>query len=430
LKRDAETGELIYEVEPDIDDEYNEESVEDDEDTIPVVYNDYMYGSLIHFKLNGNELEIVDEGYNGRELTETIRLEQENVFYQVDFSNTNTDLMEEDIIHFLDFEVLEPYLTSDFGNAYSGMYVSSLPIRGKTVLFTRESEEGTIYYLKDDGTDNFTYIQEPFYMYYCGVDLKAEETIHLFNLNNSYRIFYLQNGLVRLGFERIEGRLFLAKYDPYTRKYINVAVLQLEHYSNFEVKDYSDDKISVKADDITFTMYRGHPYVVINHKEEDINIKTIFNMIWGESVNNLQYDFPMFFELENNQNQLPACVGGNDLISSCVTIDDPINEDVGQTPTLTLTKNTNTVYNGEYCYFTVNGNVTDVDEEIPFEGTYDGVFGKYTIEGGNSSSPSVEFTSQQTTTYVNQRVNPQVILLDKSGDPIENKRVNFYIDGD
>ncbi|MBQ2654081.1 MAG: hypothetical protein IJF83_11035 [Methanobrevibacter sp.] len=385
LTRDAVTGELVSESEPYID----ELEAEDDLtiETEAYTYSDYTYGSTVHFNLNMNQLEIIDEGVSGRELSQTVLLDYAPRSYQLMFKNKNVDGDTNDVITFFDFEVEESVLLSDFEKDYSDLLVSSFPVPNRDLLFTRDSQEGVIYYYKDDGR-LFSYIQEPFYMYFKGVDLKVEDDISIFNLNNSYRVFYLQNGLVRIGFDRFEGEIYLAKYDIYSKQYINVSYLQLSNYSEFHIGAYSDDKIEVCVGTTVFTMYRGHPYVVIKHEDDDIQFKSVWNRVFGESVNGEAHDLPSLWELANYNNMLPTEIGGDNVdVSGWIVDSDDEEEDANRAVSLNLQKHTNdAIYNNEDVIFDVSGTVTSsgdnlIDEKIPVDEvtTFTGFLGDYEI---------------------------------------------------
>ena len=197
---------------------------EEEEDTYS--FNDYTYGSTLSFSLNQNKLTVIDSGYNGRSVEFTTELLTDVYKFDLQFRNLNTDEDTDDVVTFFNFEVSESLITSDWSNYYGNMYVSSFPVPHKTILFTRECDEGTIYFLKDDGA-SFSYIQDPFYMYYCGVDLENNVGSSIFDFDNSYKIVYLDNGLVRLGFNRLNGDLYLSKWDIMSKSYINVATFNV-----------------------------------------------------------------------------------------------------------------------------------------------------------------------------------------------------------
>jgi len=340
--------------------------VDDDDDTDDgeiFAFNDYVYGSSVRFYINKNNLTVTDEGYNGKSITFSTELLPKNYYYDLQFQNLNTDGDTADVLHFFNFEVAESMITSDYANDYAGMYISSFPIPDKKVLFTRQCNEGTIYYFKDDGSNNFTYIQEPFYMYFCGVDIENQVGSSLFSLDNSYSTFYLDNGLVRLGFNRLNGELYLSKYDVQSNSYINVAELQGIH-TDFSIGAFSDDKIEIVADTTVYTMYRGHPYVLIKHPNEDLKFHTKWTQIWAESVNGEAEDIPIFWDLLNHQNMLPDCVGSRDINSNCLVIDDTGNPDVTINPTLSLTPPSAKIYNNQVSIWTLDGSNDIINDGV------------------------------------------------------------------
>ena len=388
----------------------------------------YMYGSTLTFELHGNVLNIIDTGFTGREIVkDNIELEKDTYYYEVEFKNKNSDGDTNDILTFFDFVVLENIFNSRFNQLYANMVVSPFPIAHKKMLFTRVCEEGMLYYYENDGTP-FTYIQEPFYQYFCGVDLKTRDGISLFNLNNSYTTFYLQNGLVRVGFNRLGGQVYLSKYDVSSNSYVDVASLQLTKFPSFAVGAFSDDKIEVQVGTTAFIMYRGHPYVVIKHENDDIEIRTTYNKAYAESINGINTELPVMWTLVNSDNLLPSCIGGHDVSSACLTVEDIDNEDVGTIPNLSLEKlSPSTVYNGDEVIFNISGFVSDVDEEIPIRRIYDGTFGRY--------SCSIEVDHIPYSVFVNSDKNPlsltetntiQAKVEDYGYEGVANKRVDFY----
>lgn len=358
-----ETGkyELVQEDEEDvfIDDDEDEDA----DDGEIFAYNDYVYGSSVRFVINGTRLSVTDEGYNGKSISFSTELLPKKYYYDLQFQNLNTDGDTFDVLSFFNFEVAESMIASDYANDYKGMYISSFPIPHKQVLFTRQCNEGTIYYFRDDGSNNFAYIQDPFYMYFCGVDIENQVGSSLFSLDNSYTTFYLDNGLVRLGFNRLNGDLYLSKYDILSDSYINVAELQTTNH-DYSIGTFSDDKIEIVAGTTVYTMYRGHPYVIIKHPNEDLKFGTKWTNIWAEKVNGEAEDFPIFWDLLNHQNMLPACVGRGDINSNCLEIDNYENPGVTTKPTLSLSEPSSTIYNNQISIWTLTGSDDIISEGI------------------------------------------------------------------
>lgn len=396
--------------------------------TEPLFYNDFMYGSKLHFTLVGNVLDILDEGFSGKEIArDGITLEKDEYYYEVEFINHNSDGDTNDVLHFFDFEVQETILTTDLKQLYTDIVVSSFPIMNKTLLFTRTSEEGILYYYKNEEKP-FTYIQEPFYMYYNGVDLKSNKGISLFNLNNSHTTFYLQNGLVKLGFNRLNGELYLYKYDIYSKSYIKITKLQLTEYTDFNIGAFSDDKIEVTVGKTVFSMYRGYPYVIIKHSTDDIEFTDKFNRIYAEGINGVNVDFPVMWDLVNSDNLLPSCIAGDDLDASCMDLEVVYNDEVGTEPTLTLTKiSPVTVQVSDVIIFEVAGNVSNIDEEISVIGDYSGSFGQYSSETVNGYNHKIDVN----TPYVIKDQSAKLIVkLHTTIKNTSNIKLNVYKEGD
>lgn len=408
---------------------YFDPSTSAEVDSDPFSYNDFMYGSKIHFKIHGNVLSIVDEGFTGKEISrDSIQLEKGEYYFVVEFKNNNTDGDTNDVLHFFDFEIQETILSSQYKQLYSDVVVSSFPIPNKTLLYTRRSEEGLLYYYKND-EGAFTYIQEPFYMYWNGVDLRSKGDISLFNLNNSYALFYLQNGLVRLGFNRLNGQLYLYKYDVQSDSYVFVTQMQLKEYTDFNIGAFSDDKIEVKVGKTVFTMYRGYPYVLVQHNQDDIDLTTVFNRVYAEGVNGVNTDFPVYWDLINSDNLLPHCITDDDIKSSCIKGSTVYNEDVGTEPVLSLTKTSpSVVKNGDTVIFTVEGAVSNVDEEIDINHPYVGVFGSYTTEVviDDTAPYLLTLNGDKNPMQTDNHSKLTAQLLDYGYRGLGNVRVNFY----
>ena len=414
-----ENGNVVQESEPN----YDELIPTGDEEEYEIYeFNDFTYGSSVTFSINGNTLDIIDTGLNGRAIVEKgIKLEEGKYSFDCTFRNNNTDADTTDVINFFDFEVAESIMTSDFGADYSNLYISSFPVVGKTLLFTRDSEDGTIYYFKGADNEEFTYIQEPYYMYSGGVDMTAGVGQSIFNLNNSYTIFYMQNGLVRIGFNRFNGELYISKYDIHSRQYINVARLQCSD-KDFIVANYSDDKIQIVAGTTVYTMYRGHPYIVINHPNEDILFETTWNSVFADGLNDEFFDYPLFFDLLNHDNLLPL-LNLDDLIALDVE-----NTSISSVPTLTLSEPSDT-YIDEEIIFDVDGEVSNIADHIPIQfRTYSGNHGEYSwgLEVDNSipkfftlNSPTHDMNTGDTAPLV-------ATLQDYEGNGIPNMTVSFY----
>ena len=279
------------------------------------------YGSTLRLTVENNILRFVDEGFNGREISmNNIELVEDEYYYEVEWINKNDDAETSSVDCVFDFEVQDTVLTTTYSDKFGNLVVSPFPVTDKKILFTREAEEGTIYYYNDDG-EEFSYLIDPYYQYMNGTDLVTSDGVSIFDLNYGYEVVYIQNGLVRLGFNRLTGYMFLGKYDPNSEQYITTHRFHLDKFDDVNLNMINDDKIEVQASDSTFTIYRGHPYIKIKHELEDIFIDTTFSRIWAEKVGLDAQDIPVYYDLMNTSNLLPECVsGGKEVKSSCIDV--------------------------------------------------------------------------------------------------------------
>lgn len=402
-----------------------------DEDT----GNEATYGSKLTFKLNGYNLYVVDEGYNGMEISEAIELpiskKITSLKYETVWENKNEDAESDDIVSSINMSVQDTILVSQYADMYGRMVVSPFPVQKKEVLFIREGEEGMIYYLKGDD-EEFSYLINPYYQYMNGTDLiDGDSGSSIFNLNYGYELIYIQNGLVRLGFNRITGKMYLGKYDPRIKDYIDLFNLHLTKYDDMNVNSISDDKIEIQASDCVFTIYRGHPYIKIKHELEDIFIDTQFEKVWAESVGGTDpSDYPIYWNLMNNSNLLSSSYGGSNTINTT-----GISAEMVQSPPRTVTSlswssfpqsidiNTDTT-------FTVTGSVTNPSELLDFSnGDYQGNFGLYSIEEtvNRTKIHSIDLYSKDII-QLNEVDNIAVYTKDYDGNRVlvENNRIDFY----
>jgi len=263
--------------------------------------------------------------------------------------------------------------------------------------------------------------------------LKSSDGISIFNLNYGYEVVYIQNGLVRMGFNRINGQVYLAKYDAEAFNYITTHNLQLEKYSDINVKSISDDKIEIQASDTIFTIWRGHPYIMVNHPTEDILFDTKFNRVWAEGVGTVNpSEYPEYWDLQNNSNLLPACVGGtNDLKSSCVDVEEQNIErtDVNLTwaSTSSGVNDWNNIIVGQDMNFTLNGTIQNPSDNIDIDG-YKSLFGEYNVEfvTDHSVLDSLIISSDKGTIKPNETTDIQVKASDFDGVGIDNTTLYFY----
>ena len=414
---------------------------ESDEDYVP------MYGSNLTFKLNNNIRTVEDTGYTGKAVNFDTTLEGVSYTYEVEWKNNNPDGEDADITTYVDLTVQDSILASRYASKYGNMIVSPFPVSDKKLIFTRQGEEGILYYYENDD-EEFSYLIEPYYTYHNGVDLRTADGISIFNLNYGYRTVYLENGLVSLGINRLNGQMYLRKWDTESKQYITLFYFQLENYDDINLNNISDDRIELQASNTLISMYRGHPYVILKHELENIKIISQFGRVWAEEVGDSIDTYPRYFDLLNTANLLPACVGGTKTIDDdCLkvyecgdTVDcetdndlckiyDLENGDVFQCPDLddvsiemnmtspiyigestNLNITTSDLVAGDKVYFIVDGDVLDQDEYVM---TYPTPV-PFTFEESREYQVSAVFVGDDTRSYA---IAPTVTIMSDQRPP-------------
>ena len=279
-----------------------------------------VYGSELIFKINNDKVTIQDTGMSGKELyIEDIDIQNGQYFFDVEFTNLNdmNDLQAPDINNFVDIQMQELDYTSLYSNYYKNILVSPFAVPGKDIVFTRDSEEGTIFYLLDDGTE-CSYMVNPYYQYHCGVDLQSRDGISIFNLDNNYKTVYIVNGLVKIGINRYNGRATIYKYDKYHKEYVLVTNMQFVKYDDININSFTDDKLEMQVSDTVITMWRGRPYIHFAHETEDILFTDKFTKVYADGVGSKSSNMTQLWNLVDTTNLLPVCVASEKLLdSSC-----------------------------------------------------------------------------------------------------------------
>ena len=422
----------------DIYDDLDVEDVEDGEETGLA-----RFGSTLHFEIKNGAITVTDEGFNGRQVyIENVKLRDTDYYYVVEWKNNNADGESDPVNVKVDFVVQDTVLSTNYAERFGKLIVSPFPVPRRKLLFTREAEEGTIYYYQFEENKEFSYIVEPYYQYMNGTDLKGNvygigDDISIFNLNYGYDIVYIQNGLVRLGFNRMDemGHMYLGKYDPQSESYITTHRFHLGKYVDLNLNAISDDQIEIQASDSIFTIYRGHPYIKINHNDEDIYIDTVFDRIWGEKVNGQTTDSPAYWNLYNSANLLPNSIGGKKGIndSEITLVEEEINpnKDIYLTwvslPPENIMPVTDTIWTDtDLSFGFVGEDITNYSDEVFWDGS-ECSFGSYTFEEVSDNVPKyLDLVAGRDIIQVNDTVRLDAKVTDWSHKGVADTTVYFY----
>lgn len=263
-----------------------------------------VFGSDVSLDLRDGKLNLIDYGMvqntttgtSGKIILNDINLNSTNLSLEIEIGYANTLHQRlNELEGLLQVQTLEN-VQADINelNMYRNMICSPSPIPNNHCYFTRHGEDGTLYYydakeLKDDKGKIYygvNYICSPYNNYKGGVDITTESGISLFNTENNFSPLYINNGLVRLGYHRKSGYVTLERYNELNDTYVIVNVIKLSNTYKLTLENYSDDKITVKYGDTLWTMWRGHPYIQVQHNNTNLDLLRMPNRVYCETVVN------------------------------------------------------------------------------------------------------------------------------------------------
>lgn len=258
--------------------------------------DDYsMFGSLVSLELRDDKAHLYDFGYTNYDKTTDVKIMVEDIplpknEYYVRFvvrygSGANISL--NDLNGLLQCKVVEDISTSDKIKTYSNMIVSPTILPNNKCLFTRLTDEGRLYYYSYDNVKDTKYIGSPFNFYKGGTNLKNQLGSDIFDLSTGANPIYLTNGLCKISIHRISGYVELFAYDPADNEWYYVNTLKIDNHDyTTTLDDYDDDRIIITFSGVTFTMWRGRPYVEIKHNGKDIRLLDYRDRVYCETTDN------------------------------------------------------------------------------------------------------------------------------------------------
>lgn len=245
--------------------------------------NPLRYGSKIHFKLDNGLLTIIDEGINGSQVVvENIELEGGEYKLQGIFSNRDVGLSDPEFINILNVTAYEDTITGRYNNFYRDLIVSPMPLP-MNLVFYRVTATGTLYYYTGE-MRNATYFSDPFNQYKGGVNLETLNGVNVISTDTNSNPLFLQNGLIRAGFDRNFGSVQIQVYNKETAKWEFTQSLKVKNFNDFSILSYSDDMISIGFGETTWTLWRGRPYLQVEHPNDDLIILNNYDTITCEKL--------------------------------------------------------------------------------------------------------------------------------------------------
>lgn len=261
-------------------------------------YDGIEYGSTAEMTFDGNLLDFQDYGLTqnttqvGAKISLTdIELPKDEKGYKLQFLtryNNDVDNTVDELLGTLQVEITDDKISKLYQQFYENLVVSPAPLYNHKLMFTREAEDGTLYYY--DVTSNIDvkrYRLSPFLQYKGGVNLETASGVSIFDLETGVSPIIINNGLVKVEFNKRSGFVRVARYDDRTKTWNWVRWLQVEeNFYKMELLHYSTDKISLKMGNTIWTVWRGRPWIEIKHEDDDIRIIGETNKTYAEILHN------------------------------------------------------------------------------------------------------------------------------------------------
>lgn len=258
--------------------------------------NETMFGSLIRMKLRENKVTVYDFGYTDNDNTNNVKLKYEDIplyngnyylkiiveYYNVNNPLASNNIDKNDIEGYLQVKLTEDLENSELADMYSNIIVSPVPLPDDKCLFTRLTEDGRLYYYNYNKVKNKRYIGSPYNQYKGGTNLLNELGADIFDVETlNSNLFYVSNGICKMGIHRLGGYIELYVRDN-EGQWLLVNVLKVRSDYSLSIQNYSDDFISINYSGITFTMWRGRPFIEIKHNGKDIEILNYKDRVFCE----------------------------------------------------------------------------------------------------------------------------------------------------
>ena len=276
-------------------------------------YDGSIYGSNLHLDVRDDHLNLIDYGMlpsgaigSGKVIVNDVPYNANSLELELETKYNNTRFQRlNNLTGEIQMKVYEDISTSDSAMEYSQVLCSPMVVPNVQTVFTRHSEEGILYYIKDPKmTDKSK--QSPYYLcnaytqYKGGVNIQSETGIQLFDLDNAFTPVFVGNNLVRAEFHRRSGYIKLSRWDEESGDWCVANVLKLKNNPQLTLVEYNDDYAEIQFGKTTWKFYRGRPFIVCNHKNDDLRILNLVDRIYCETSEN---ERGLGFIQETNPNQ-------------------------------------------------------------------------------------------------------------------------------
>lgn len=292
-------------------------------------YDGTIFGSNIHLEIDDNKLNMIDYGMlpsgavgGGKVILNDVPLESANNYaiqLEMKYNNSRFERLN-NLTGQMQMRVYEDIMSSDTVKDYEKTLCSPMPVPNSRTVFTRHSDEGTLYFVQDPLNANSSFLTNAYNQYKGGVEITTETGISLFNLDNAYSPVFVGNELVRAEFHRRSGFIRLARYDESTGDWVNVNTLKLRNYPQLSLNEYNDDYAEVQFGNTTWKFYRGRPFIVLNHSQDDLRIMKLVDRVYCETVENQR---GMGFIVDHNPNEQTTVTDENGVVLGNYSVFNP-----------------------------------------------------------------------------------------------------------
>lgn len=260
-------------------------------------YDGSEYGSDLHLELRDDHLNFYDYGMlpNGavgsaKVIVNDVPINANNLQLELEtrYNNSRFERLN-NLTGKMQIRAYEDISTSEASKEYSRVLCSPMVVPNVQTVFTRHSEEGILYYIKDPsqtGNTSPTYMSNAYVMYKGGCYIASETGIFLFDLDNAFSPIIVGNNLVRAEFHRRSGYIKLARWDEISGEWYTANILKLLNNPQLTLVEYNDDYCEIQFGKTTWKFYRGRPFIVVNHKDDDFRILNLVDRVYCETFEN------------------------------------------------------------------------------------------------------------------------------------------------
>ena len=283
-------------------------------------YDGTVFGSNIHLEIKDNQLDLIDYGMlpegsigGGKVILNDVPLENVNEYaiqLEMRYNNTRFERLN-NLTGQMQMRVYEDISTSDSVKDYTKTLCSPMPVPNSKTVFTRHTDEGTLYFVKDPLDANSNFLSNAYNQYKGGVEITSETGVSLFNLDNSYSPVFVGNELVRAEFHRRSGFIRIARYDETSGDWVNVNTLKLRNYPQLVLNEYNDDYAEIAFGNTVWKFYRGRPFIIVNHSQDNLRIMELVDRVYCETVENQR---GMGYITDYNPNEITVATDENGVV--------------------------------------------------------------------------------------------------------------------